>query len=122
MTRFLTDNAPGNLLVVTDRAESWGVREKFDVVTGRALAPLTIQLELSAPPCKTGGIVLPLRTPSDREEAERLGEPLNLKLREIQEVTLGDTDVVRLIPVYEKLGWTTAVYPRLWSEIKRKPL
>ena len=54
MIGFLQGNPLPNLHAVQDRAETWGVRNQFDVVTGRALAPFGIQLELSAPACRVG--------------------------------------------------------------------
>lgn len=118
MLGFLRSQPLPNLEVVLDRAESWGVRDRFDVVTGRAVAPLPIQLELSAPPCKPGGIVLPMRTPSEEFDVRK---DLGLSLRETVTRSLPGTDVVRAFPRYEKTAPTPKKYPRSWAEIKAKP-
>jgi 16S rRNA (guanine527-N7)-methyltransferase len=119
---FLREQAPANLACIQARAEQWGVREAFDVVTGRAVAPLAIQLELSAAPCRLGGQVMPMRTPSDLPEIERIDPSgLGLRLRAVQRRVLPGTDAVRVLPVYEKVGPTPDRYPRTWAAIKRKP-
>lgn len=123
MTGFLKLHLLPNLRVVTDRAEEWGVRDQFKVVTGRAVAPLAEQLEVSAAPCLIEGLVLPLRTPSDLPALENVGaSKLGLELTDVQQRTLPTTDTVRLIPVYRKASATPARYPRRWSEMKRSPL
>lgn len=122
MLGFLRSNPLPNLRVEQERAESWGVRERFDVVTGRAVAPLAAQLELSAAPCKVGGKVVPMRTPGDAPEMERLASVLGLQLGPVEMVELPGTEVVRLFPVFTKVARTPRDYPRLWAEIRRKPL
>lgn len=123
MLGFLKSQPLPNLTAVLARAEDWGVREAFDVVTGRAVAPLAIQLELSAAPLKEGGLLIPMRTPAEEDAvkafpAARLGlQPTGLQKRE-----LPGTDVVRLFTLFRKTGPTDAKYPRLWAEIKRKPI
>ncbi|MCB8933475.1 MAG: 16S rRNA (guanine(527)-N(7))-methyltransferase RsmG [Fimbriimonadaceae bacterium] len=122
-TRFLEQLPLPNLTVVNARAEAWGVRDRFDLVTGRAVAPLALQLELSAAPCRVGGIVLPMRTPAEREEAERVPvKRLGLTLESLEERAVPGTDVTRLLPVYRKVEATAQTYPRPWAEMRRKPL
>lgn len=123
MTRFLERFDLPNLRVVCARAEEWGIRSRFDVVTGRAVAPLAIQLELSAPLLKEGGMLLAMRTPQEREAAEKAPHPsLGLQLETLTERRLAGTDVTRLFPVWRKTGRTSAHLPRPWAEMKRKPL
>lgn len=122
-TRFLEGVPLPNLEVVNARAEAWGVRERFDLVTGRAVAPLALQLELSAAPCKIGGLVVPMRTPADREAAQGFpAATLGLKLEALEERRVAGTEVVRLLPVYRKVAATPERYPRPWAEMRRKPL
>lgn len=123
MLGFLQKNPLPNLEAVLARAEDWGVRESFDVVTGRALAPFPIQLELSAPPLKVGGLLIPMRTPSEEAAvkafpAAKLGlQPAGLNRRQ-----LPDTDVVRMFALLKKVAPTPEKYPRPWAEIKRSPV
>ncbi len=122
MLGFLSQNPLPNLKTVQARAEEWEMRESFDVVTGRAVAPLAAQLELSAAFCKVGGRVLPMRTPAEREQVEGDFSSLGLKLEEVVERALPGTDVVRLSPIFNKVGQTPQRFPRPWSEIKRSPI
>lgn len=121
MLGFLRSQQLPNLEVVQARAEDWGVRERFDVVTGRAVAPLPLQLELSAPPLKVGGLLIPMRTPMD----DLLGvdfEVLGLKPAGKYERSLPATEVVRVFPTYTKERPTPGRFPRRWAEMRAKPL
>ena len=123
MLLVLRDHPLENLTVVKERAEAWGVREEFDIVTGRAVAPLSAQLELSAAPLKMGGYLIPFRTPSERE-LFRNGDfaKLGLAFSKVVDVTLPTTDVVRCFPIYEKVKRTPRRFPRSWAEIRSAPL
>ena len=123
MLGFLASMPLTNLRVVNGRAEEWSEKGKFDVVTGRAVAPLSAQLEISAPFCKVGGLVIPMRSSSDLEGLEGVKlDPLGLRLSGFSQRALPGSDVVRLFPIYEKFRTTQTGYPRRWSEIKRHPL
>ena len=123
MIGFLIKQPLPNLLPIQVRLEDWDQREAFDVITGRAVAPLPIQLELSAPFAKVGGLVLPMRTVAEEEAIRALdASQLGLKLREVQRRAIPGTEVVRLIPIFEKVRSTPKQYPRTWAEIKRKPI
>jgi 16S rRNA (guanine527-N7)-methyltransferase len=121
MLGFLARHPLPNLEIVNDRAESWGRREKFDVATGRAVAPLGIQLELSAPVVRLGGLVIPMRTPNDVFELESL-KGLGLELVSIQRQVLPGTEIERVFPIYKKIAATPRKYPRDWATIRKKPL
>jgi len=123
MLSFLKSQLLPNLTVVQARAEDWGAREWFDVVTGRALAPLPVQMELSAPAVKVGGIVLPMRTVSERDmlQAFRAGV-LGCQLEAVHEARLPGTDVIRVFPVYRKVKKSPAKFPRSWAQIKQNPI
>ena len=119
MNSFLRNNLLPNLQVVTARAEEWDVRDRFDVVTGRALAPLPIQLELSAAPAKIGGLVIPMRSINELSEIQKLNvKKLGLTVLKTEERTLPNTDIMRAFPIYEKTDPTPKRYPRKWAEIK----
>ena len=112
-----------NLTIVQVRAEDWGVRERFEAVTGRAVAPFPLQAEVSAGPLRKKGLFVPFRTPRERTEitsfpARRLG----LRLVELVSVPLPGTEVVRLFPLFVKTWRTPPCYPRSWPEMKAKPL
>jgi 16S rRNA (guanine527-N7)-methyltransferase len=121
MLAFLQGQDLPNLEVVQARVEEWDRREAFDFVTGRALAPLPIQLEVSAPAAKVDGWVVPLRTPSDDLGAERL-PMLGLERVAVERRELPETDIVRVFPIYRKTARTNPKFPRRWAEIKAQPL
>lgn len=120
MLGFLRKNALPNLKIINARAEEWGTRESFDVVTGRALAPLAAQLELSAAPAKIGGLVIPMRSAKEGPEIEKLDVRfLGLRLLRVEERLLPMSDIVRAFPLYEKVGPTSTKYPRKWADIRK---
>lgn len=123
MMGFLRSQLLPNLECVECRAEAFSSREQYDFVTGRAVAPLPIQLELSAAPCRIGGLVVPMRTPGDLVEIERLDVALlGLSLREVVRRVLPDVAALRVFPIYEKTAATPASFPRSWAAMKRKQL
>jgi 16S rRNA (guanine527-N7)-methyltransferase len=123
MQWFLSQHSRVNLGQRIQRAEEDILRDQFDVVTGRALAPFGIQAEVSAAWLTVGGIFIPFRTEAERAEIEsaNLGM-LGLKLREMNKVELPDGAGTRLFPVWEKVKPTPIEYPRSWAKIKAKPL
>lgn len=123
MTNFLNSQPLPNLRVICMRAEEFPQRERFDFITGRALAPLSIQLEVSAPFCKIDGIIVPFRSVNEIETIHALKlEGLGIKLEKIEERTLPGTDIQRVFPVYRKTKKTAKHFPRSWAKIKQDPL
>lgn len=121
MFTFLQSQPLPNLTPVLDRAEAWRSRADFDVVTGRALAPLAIQLELSALHCRKGGTVVPMRTAADEPKFEspeisRIG----LKFEVLAKKALPGTDIVRYFPIYRRTG--LGLKARTWAEMRRAPI
>jgi 16S rRNA (guanine527-N7)-methyltransferase len=92
-------------------------RERYDVAVGRALAPLAIQAELSAPFVKVGGLFLPQR--GGGEDTPNF-EVLGLQLRDRVTVNVAGAD--RLIAVYDKVAQTEDRFPRAWAAMKKRPL
>ncbi|MCH8979545.1 MAG: 16S rRNA (guanine(527)-N(7))-methyltransferase RsmG [Armatimonadetes bacterium] len=123
MLRILQELALPNLEVVQSRAEKFDRRESFDFATGRAVAPLAIQLELSAPFVKVGGTVVPFRTPAEQSDLPASQcEQLGLALDRVEKRNLPGTDVERMFPIFRKVGETDQRYPRTWAQIRRSPL
>jgi 16S rRNA (guanine527-N7)-methyltransferase len=121
MLKFLRTQPLPNLRTVQARAEELLDREGYDFVTGRAVAPLPIQLEISAAQCRLGGVVVPMRTPSDDFDDVDPGV-LGLRLDRVETVPLPDTEIVRAFPVYEKRSLTPKRFPRRWADIRTTPL
>ncbi len=123
MLGFLRTMPLPNLKIVQERAEMCGLNEKFDVVTGRAVAPLAIQLELSARPCRKGGRIVPMRTPGDMIQIESIPlDILGLRLVSIETRILPVAETPRSFPVFAKITPTAKRLPRPWADIKRAPL
>lgn len=120
MLSFLLSQPLKNLVAVNRRAEEYGKRERFDVVTGRAVAPLMIQLELSAAPCKIGGIVIPMRSEHERDSIPMEIPALGLACESKVSRPVGEAQ--RLYPVYRKMSATPREFPRRWADIKANPL
>ncbi len=121
MLGFLRTQQLPNLRIVDARAEEWKSQKRFGIVTGRALAPLAVQIEVSSANCAVKGAVMPLRTPTDDFEASHV-EVLGLRLETVVTRTLPETDIERSVPIYRKFAPTPSKYPRRWAEIKAKPL
>jgi 16S rRNA (guanine527-N7)-methyltransferase len=121
MIGFLSGNKLPNLRSLQIRAEEWHMRDAFDVVTGRAVAPLGVQLELSAPLCRIGGQILAMRTPTDLNQISANVSQLGIELTDVLERRLPGTDILRVFPVYRKVFATPKRFPRTWAEMKRKP-
>lgn len=122
MLGFLRRHSLPNLRIEQGRAEEVGLTDAFNVVTGRALAPLPIQLEISARPCRKGGILLPMRTPNDLAEIERLSSVLGLELETVHHRTLPVIHAERVFPVYRKVHNTPAGHPRPWAKMRERML
>lgn len=109
--------------VIKSRAEELSCRETFDVVTGRAVAPFPIQIEISAAWVKVGGRFIPMRTPAEANRIRTFNAGvLGLSWLESKLIRVGPLGVERLIPIFEKWRQTPLTYPRSWAQIKSKPL
>ena len=120
MLDFLITQATENLEVVHGRMEDVGWTEMFTTVTGRAVAPLPIQLEISAKACAVGGYVIPFRTTHDVLEGDFVSA-LGLELEKVETRELPD-GITRVFPMYKKVKPTPEEFPRQWAMIKKHPL
>ena len=114
--------------IVTIRAEDAGkrpaYREKYDVVTARAVAQLNLLAEYCVPLVKIGGVFAPLKALLSDEERQRgcgaaanLGAAVARKHRYI----LPDGSE-REIVIFKKNTPTPERYPRNAAQIAKKPL
>lgn len=118
--RFLRGHPLPNLVVEQRRAEEFDGRT-FDVVTGRAFAPLAVQAEVSLPWVREGGAFVPFRTPADAEACLRLpAAALGAELERMVDVESPD-GVVRLFPVFRKVAQSDRPR-RTWAQIRARPL
>lgn len=108
--------------VITSRAEDYKEREKFEVVTARAVANLHILLEMLVPLSSKYVILMKGEAKEELENTSNLYKELNIKLVEKKEFLLPIENSKRTLLKYEKLGKTNLKYPRNFGQIKKKPL
>lgn len=112
-----------NLNIYNVRAEDHARthREYYDTVTSRAVARLSILLELCAPLLEKNGTLAALKGPNGLTELS-VCDPglLGLELEETAESHLDDGDRINFYFVKKKD--TPAKYPRNYGQIKKHPL
>lgn len=113
-----------NVEVVCSRIEEYAKnnREKFDIVTCRAVTSIPIIIELATALVKVNGVLAPLKSKCE-EEIEKysyLEKEFNLKLENILKYNLPITEAYRVIPVYRKEKITDKKYPRNYGTIAKK--
>ena len=116
-----------NITGVSARAEDFAKanRDKFMVVTARAVASLRILIELAMPLLKVGGVLIAMKGPGFEDEiAEAKGALKKLKctVDYIYEDQLPESKELRALVYVKKIGETPNKYPRPFGEIKNKPL
>ena len=111
-----------NIELITARAEELKVREKYDVVTARAVANLHILLEMLVPLSSKYVVLMKGEAKEELENTSNLYKELNIKLVDKQEFLLPIENSKRTLLKYEKLGKTNVKYPRNFGQIKKKPL
>jgi|GEM_PF-1950290 len=118
-----------NITLLCGRSEELGHntlhRERYDVVTCRALAPLNILLELAAPFVKEKGIILcwkSLTIEQELKDSLLARAELSCQMQEPYVYDLGGTWGRRQILVFTKRAKTSEKYPRAVGEPKKNPL
>ncbi|HAM30827.1 MAG TPA: 16S rRNA (guanine(527)-N(7))-methyltransferase RsmG [Erysipelotrichaceae bacterium] len=112
--------------IVNARAEDYvkEAREKFEVVSARAVARLSILLELCVPLLKPDGIMVALKGKNGEEElknAQKAVHELGIRLIR-EEKTIIEDDSTRINFYFKKMRPTPKKYPRAYGQIKKKPL
>lgn len=113
---------------VHSRAEDAGrnkkFREKYDIVTARAVARLSVLAEYCLPLVKTGGVFLAMKSHSDEEETEA-GKAIALlggTIEKTDTFKLPGTDMERTIIVVRKIRPTPARFPRKAGTPSKTPI
>lgn len=112
--------------LIHERAEASGqeeeYREKFDLATARAVAPMNVLSEYCIPFVKPGGKFVALKgSADDTSNAMNAIEVLGGKVIDNVSYKLNDTEP-RSIVVVEKISQTPTQYPRKSKKISTKPL
>lgn len=110
------------------RAEEAGLdkkmRESFDLVVARAVAPLPVLCEYCLPLVKMKGFFVAMKGPGAREELEQSGNALQIlggdevKLVPVEDFGAGERNLI----VVQKKSFTPKGYPRHGGTITKHPL
>lgn len=123
---IITELELTDIEAIHTRAEEYALknRERFDIVTSRAVANLNTLLELSIPMVKSNKYFIPLKANIDEEleQSKNALEKLNSKIVCIEKFLLPVENSNRTILKIEKIQKTSKLFPRKYSEIKKKPL
>ncbi len=111
-----------NIEVLTSRAEELKEREKYEVVTARAVANLHVLLEMLVPLSKKYVLLMKGDATQELENTDNLYRELNIKLIEKKEFLLPFEKSKRTLLKYEKMAKTILKYPRNFGQMKKKPL
>ena len=115
-----------NITTVHSRIEDFAKenREKFDLVTSRAVSRLNLLDELCIPLVKENGYFIPMKAnlEGEIEEAESGIKKLGAQKEEIISFLLPKEGSVRNLIKIRKLNKTSIKYPRVFDKIKKNPL
>lgn len=129
LDELVSDLSLDKVTLVHSRAEDAGqnknLREKFDLVTGRAVARMSVLSEYCLPLAKVDEYLVALKGPKAQDElaeAKNAIEVLGGSVKEVKELMLPDTDDERTLIVVKKVKATPKKYPRQADTPNRKPL
>ncbi|MGB4439419.1 MAG: 16S rRNA (guanine(527)-N(7))-methyltransferase RsmG [Sedimentibacter sp.] len=118
-----------NVEFIHGRAEDFGqntnYREQFDICVSRAVAPLNVLSEYCLPFVKVGGYFAAYKSENISQEIKDSESAINKlggKVKEIKEINLPGTDIVRKIVIIEKFEHTNSKYPRKAGKPSKDPL
>ncbi len=115
-----------NVEAIHARAEEYVLnnKEKYDIVTSRAVANLNILSELCIPYVKVGGYFISMKAEVKNEltDSKKAVETLGSVLKETIIFKLPFDAGSRTLIKIKKVNKTISKYPRKFSEIKKKPL
>lgn len=126
LTRTIATCEIPNARVVKARAEEWrdGIA-RFDLVTARALAPLSVVAEYAAPLLRLDGMLLAWRgrrDPADESAATVAAGELGLELIEVRRVQPYPEATDRHLHRFTKVAQTPARFPRRPGIAYKRPL
>ncbi len=119
----------GEVACIHGRAEDAGrkqlLRDRFDLVTARAVAKLNVLNELCLPFVRSGGLFVAMKGTNPEEEAQAADRSLTElrgSIKAIHSLVLPVEKSERHLIVVEKLGVTPSKYPRKAGEPAKQPL
>lgn len=100
-------------------------KEKFAVLTARALSKLVSLIELASPLLKNGGRLVCYKAQLSSEELEEalaVQDLVGMKMISQREICLSDGETTRTIVVFEKIGKPRIKLPRRIGLAQKQPL
>lgn len=100
-------------------------KEKFAVLTARALSKLVSLIELASPLLKKGGRLVCYKAQLSSEELEEalaMQDLIGMKMISQREICLSDGETTRTIVVFEKIGKSRIKLPRRIGLAQKQPL
>lgn len=100
-------------------------KEKFAVLTARALSKLVSLIELASPLLKNGGRLVCYKAQLSSEELEEalaVQDLVGMKMISQREICLSDGEATRTIVVFEKIGKSRIKLPRRIGLAQKQPL
>ena len=114
-----------NINAIHERAEVF-IRQnknKFDIITCRAVAKLNIISEICIPGLKINGYFIPMKAQIEEEIKDiNFLDKLNSKLENIVSFKLPYENSIRNLVVIKKISSTNDMYPRNYDKISKYPL
>ena len=110
---------------VEEIAQNKEYREKYDVVTSRAVAQLNILLEYMLPLVKVGGICICMKGSEIEEElnnAKNAAKILGGEIEKVENFELADSEMKRNLVIVRKEKNTPNKYPRKAGTPSKEPL
>lgn len=120
-----------NVTAVAMRAEDGGkspeYREKYDIVTARAVAEMRVLTELCLPYVRVGGKFIAMKGKSAEFELQSAKKAISLlggRNPQVEEISLKDSSetVTHPLIIIDKKEKTPANFPRPFAQISKKPL
>ena len=115
--------------LIHGRAEDYGqnkkYRECYDICVSRAVAPLNVLSEYCIPFVKVGGYFAAYKSDNISQEilnSDNAIKKLGGKIKEIKEIPLPGTDIIRKIVIIEKIEPTHTRYPRKAGKPGKDPI
>lgn len=112
-----------------NRAEECGknknFRERFNIVTSRAVAKLTVLSEYCLPLLKVGGFFVSLKGSNVENEIEESAKSIKVlggKIEKVEKFDLPEEKGSRSLVIIKKVSPTPAKYPRSNSNIAKSPI
>lgn len=129
LNEVIESNELNKIHTIHGRAEDFGkdvkYREKFDIVTSRAVASLNVLLEYMLPFVKIGGKCICMKGSNCDDEIENAKNAIKIlggEKEKIEKFTLPNSDNNRTILIIKKVKKTERQYPRNAGIPTKKPL